>query len=147
MATWTKSTETEQAGTERAPGQTVLFVDDEEAIRACMCAALTQAGYRVLQAGDGREAVRVLLSRHVDLLIADLIMPEQEGLETILYVRKHFPTLNVVAISGGDPSYLSVARKLGARAVLSKPFSADELIAAVDYTCPPGAEEDSAWQG
>jgi len=153
MATWTESTKTQQAGAERTPGQIVLFVDDEKAIRACMCAALTQAGYRVVQAGDGRAAVRVLLSRHIDLLVTDLIMPEQEGIETILYVRKHLPDLNVIAISGGDPVHLKAAKSLGARAVLRKPFSADELVAAADSICSPapdpvggmpGAEEDSA---
>jgi len=156
MATWTESTKTQQGRDERTPSQVVLVVDDEEAVRAFICEALTQAGYRTTHAGDGREAIRVLLSRRVDLLITDLLMPEQDGLETVLYVRKHFPTLNVIAISGGDPAYLSVARKLGARALLRKPFSANELAVAVDSICPPashsgsgmpGAEEDSASQG
>jgi len=153
MATWTESARTRQARAGTAPGQTVLFVDDEPSLRACMSAALTLAGYRVIQARDGREAVRVLLSQHIDLLVTDLIMPEQEGIETILFVRKNFLSLNVIVISGGDPVLLGAARKLGARAALCKPFSACELVAAVDSICSPagsgmpGADEDWSRQG
>lgn len=131
-------------------------MDDEEQLRTYMCEALTNAGYRVIQAANGKEALAVLLSRHVNLLITDLIMPEQEGIETILYVRKNFPNLTVIAMSGGDVELLRVARKLGARAVLCKPFSIGELVATVNYVCWPAAssgseipdaEEDSPWPG
>jgi len=124
-----------------------LLVDDEEALRTYMGAALTEAGYRVIQAGDGREAVRILLSQHIDLLVTDLIMPEQEGIETILFVRKNFPSLTVIAISGGDLVLLVVARKLGARAVLCKPFSARELLAAVDSICSQAPHSGSSMLG
>jgi DNA-binding response OmpR family regulator len=83
-------------------------------------------------------------------------MPEQEGIETMLFVRKNFLNLNVIAISGHGPGFLRVARKLDARAGLCKPFSARELVATVDSICPPaplsgsgtpGVDEDWLWQG
>jgi DNA-binding NtrC family response regulator len=70
----------------------------------------------------------------VDLVVTDLFMPEQEGLETIGAVRKQHPKLPVIAISGGNvvsEAMLSVARELGAQEVLEKPFGMDALLAAV----------------
>ena len=97
-----------------------------------MAMVLREAGYRLLSARNGCEVVRVVESRRVDLLITDLMMPEQEGIETILYIRKNYPAIKMIATSGGDPSNLRAARVLGAWATIQKPFSADELVAAVN---------------
>ena len=109
----------------------ILVAEDDEALGAFMAMVLREAGYRLLSARNGCEVVRVVESRRVDLLITDLMMPEQEGIETILYIRKNYPAIKMIATSGGDPSNLRAARVLGAWATIQKPFSADELVAAV----------------
>jgi DNA-binding NarL/FixJ family response regulator len=78
-----------------------------------------------------------LAAEHVpDIVITDLVMPEKEGMETIVEVRKRWPGVRVVAISGGGymsaSAYLTMASRLGAVKTLSKPFSNRELMAAVD---------------
>jgi hypothetical protein len=105
------------------PEATIVVVDDDPAIRGFLRHFLRLSGYRVLEAANGRQAVQHLRQRKVDLLITDLLMPDQEGLETIQAVRKEFPDLPVVAMSGGfGGQFLSVAEKLGAREILHKPF-------------------------
>ena len=128
----TDSTESPRTTVESSADLVILVAEDDEALRIFMDMVLTGAGYRLLSACNGREAVRVLKSRRIDMLFTDLMMPEQEGIETILYVRKNYPGLKLIATTGGDPTNLSVARKLGAWAIIQKPFSADELVAVVD---------------
>ena len=71
-----------------------------------------------------------------DLVITDIVMPEMDGLETLIELRKHYPTLTVIAMSGGgrvgNMDFLGSAEKLGASAVLHKPFTLDVLTAAID---------------
>jgi CheY-like chemotaxis protein len=90
---------------------TVLIVDDEALVRYTLEAALRPSGYRVSQAGDGGEALDVLTSDPVDLVVTDLAMPRREGLETIVEIRRRFPQVKVIALSGvfGD-LYLEMAR-------------------------------------
>jgi DNA-binding NarL/FixJ family response regulator len=86
----------------------------------------------VLEAANGRDAFQLASSADVDLLITDLVMPEQEGLETLGRLRKLRADLAIVAISGAfGGSLLSAARLLGAQATLPKPISADALISTV----------------
>lgn len=112
---------------------TVLVVDDEAGVRELIRHLLEPAGYEVLQASHGGMALEVLSGRQVDLMITDLVMPEQEGLETIQAVRKQYPATKIVAISGafgGD--FLHAAKKLGANAALNKPIRPDELLETVE---------------
>jgi len=155
MSIRTEPPETQPAHPQRIPGQVILFVDDDEALRTYACEALTEAGYRAIQAGGGREAFAVVRSQHVDLVITDLLMPEKDGFETILCLRKNFPGLQIAAVSGGDPALLSMAKRLGACSLLFKPFSANDLVAVADYVCwlgshlesgGAGADADSAWE-
>ncbi len=114
----------------------LLVVDDDEALRVFLRKVLERAGHTVLVAGNGREALRLLEREPVDGMISDMIMPECEGVETLLAVRKRFPALRVVAISGGGrltPSdLLTLAQAAGARKTLAKPFTAEELLAVVN---------------
>ncbi|HLK69191.1 MAG TPA: PAS domain S-box protein [Bryobacteraceae bacterium] len=117
-----------------APGTvgTILVVDDDPAIRSFLGRVLSGAGYRVLGAKDGKEAVQHVNISEVDLMITDLIMPEQEGLETIQILHRLRPGLKIIAISGKfGGQFLRVAKLFGARATLTKPVLPDQLLEAV----------------
>ncbi len=111
----------------------VLVIDDDADTRALLEQMLTNAGYEVVLAADGREGVALNRANPADLVITDLYMPTQEGLETITQLRKHFPDVKIIAMSGktAGATMLPVAKRLGAVAVLNKPFLANELLAAV----------------
>ena len=110
----------------------VLVVDDDPQVLKLVSKILTSAGYRVMEASNGRRALEVVGESQVDLILTDLIMPEQEGVETIAKVRKDHPAVRIIAMSGaaGSP-YLRVAELMGAEAVLQKPFGAEELLQIV----------------
>ncbi len=114
---------------------TILLVDDEDGLRSSIAKCLSCEGYRVLEAGDGKKAVAALRASLPDLIITDLIMPDQDGLELLSYIRTQALCIPVIAMSGGGrlgPSdCLKVARLMGAVRTLEKPFDADELLAAV----------------
>ena len=114
----------------------ILLVDDDDSVRIIMRIALVKLGHVVREARDGREAMRLCKQRQPELMITDIIMPEQEGLETIRAVRRLYPEVKVVAMSGGGRAdatdYLKVASALGAKAVLSKPFSTEHLAKVLD---------------
>lgn len=113
----------------------ILVVDDDDQVRELLCMWLEQEGYEVLDADNGRKAVNIQKISPSDLLICDLIMPEQEGIETISQFREEFPEVGIIAISGGGKigpeSYLSIAGHLGAWKVFSKPIDMAELIAII----------------
>jgi CheY-like chemotaxis protein len=111
---------------------TILVVDDAMEIRNLLRKILTGVGYRVLEAKDGGEAVRQVQTSEVDLVIIDLVMPGQEGIETIQVLRRARPQLKIIAISGQFAGQmLPAAEHLGANAALSKPISPDELLDAI----------------
>ncbi len=109
----------------------IVLVDDDEAVRVIVRMALERMGYEVREASNGREAMKLLADRTPDLVLTDIIMPEQEGIETIGAVRRKFPTVRVIAMSGGGrisaTDYLQTAISMGADAVLAKPFANEEL--------------------
>ena len=106
------------------PGRVVLIVDDDSAERELAREALEASGYEIVEARNGREAEGVLARTHVDLMITDIVMPEQDGLETIKSVRKAYPLLKIVAMSETTGGYqLRAARLLGADAILAKPLT------------------------
>src|SRR5262249_44040719 len=112
----------------------VLVVDDEAQVRGLLRTILEPAGHHVLDAGDGAEALRVVRREGVDLVFCDLFMPGQDGLETIRDLRRDFPGLPVVAVSGGCDGridLLPVARLLGAAQTLKKPFRPESVLDAV----------------
>ena len=114
------------------PAAAILVVDDEEGVRGLFQRVLTGAGYEVVVAGDGAEALIKIRERRFDLLLTDLVMPEREGLELIMTLRKERPELKVVAVSGAfGGTCLEAAKAMGARAALLKPVSPDQLLAAV----------------
>jgi CheY-like chemotaxis protein len=115
----------------------VLIVDDDPAILKGLSAAFGRLGVKTETAADGAQAIKRLTCSMPDLMITDIIMPEREGLETIMAARAcAAPGLKIIAISGGGrldgSELLGVARSLGADAVLSKPFRPSQLIALAE---------------
>ncbi len=114
------------------PVRRVLIVDDDAQVRSFLATLLEADGYSVLQASNGREAQARCNETAFDLVITDLVMPEQEGLETIHAIRKKWPQTRVVAISGAfGGAYLELAKKLGADALFRKPFDPDTILSEV----------------
>jgi CheY-like chemotaxis protein len=113
----------------------VLIIDDEPEIRTLVQAVLDGAGYQTIQASDGREGIAIQRKNPSDLIITDLIMPGQEGLETIIELRRLYPKVRIVAMSGGGHGgvldFLPMASQLGAARTLAKPFTRDQLLTAV----------------
>jgi two-component system cell cycle sensor histidine kinase/response regulator CckA len=112
--------------------RTVLIVDDEPEVRQLFTYVLSGAGFGVLTAANGREAIESVRNRPVDLVLCDLVMPEKEGLETIQQLRASHPGMKVVAVSGAfGGSFLKAARLMGASATLSKPVSPEKLVQTI----------------
>jgi DNA-binding NtrC family response regulator len=113
----------------------ILVVDDDEAVRIVLKRILSRAGYDVECAQNGIDAMRKLKLKSADIVITDIIMPEQEGIETILMIKKMHPEIGIIAISGGGrigPSdYLSMAKLLGADFTFAKPWNNQELLDAI----------------
>lgn len=114
----------------------VLVIDDSPTVREMVRTALEPAGHEVLQAADGRVGVEVQRVLSCDVVITDLIMPEKEGLETILELRREWPQLKIIAVSGGSAvlnktDLLRAARSFGAAQTISKPFTARQLLDSV----------------
>jgi CheY-like chemotaxis protein len=111
---------------------TILVVDDNITIRLMLKGILEEAGYEVLLAADGKEALAVYNEYAPDLILTDLVMPEKEGLETIMELRrKMLSEVKIIAMSGGIAGYpdsLSTARMLGADAVIAKPFDRNGVL-------------------
>lgn len=114
----------------------VLIVDDDDQVRAVLRRTLEGGGHQVTDAPDGKAGARLYRQQPADLILMDIIMPEQEGLETIQELRRDFPDVKIIAISGGGrgsaANYLVLARKLGADLALEKPISHQDLLRAVD---------------
>ena len=114
------------------------MADDEAGVRGFLRKVLEQSGHEVIEAADGKQALRQARAGHVDLVITDIIMPEQEGVETIQALRKEMPDIGIIAISGVyQGQFLKVAQMLGPAAALSKPVSAELLLARVAEVLRP----------
>ena len=115
----------------------VLLVDDDDSYARAVTRWLVTAGCEVVYAANGQEALEMLREAPVDSILTDLFMPEKEGLETITEARMTRPGVRIVAMSGGGSlgdgrTLLTVARALGASATLQKPFSRQQLLAALE---------------
>ena len=115
------------------PAESILLVDDDESYRFILRHHLEGLGYRVLEAGDGNEALSILCDRPIPLAILDLVMPNGEGLETIRILRRKGWHTKVLAVSGARAAhtYLDAASKLGADAAVEKARPVSELLDTV----------------
>jgi len=123
--------------------KSILVIDDEPYVRSFIRLALGRAGYDVSEAADGREGLRLYASLKPDCVITDLYMPEKEGLESIMEMRRHEHHARIIAISGGVdaylPGFLKAAKQLGADAIMPKPFSVETLLEQVGRLLPETA--------
>ena len=119
----------------------ILVIDDQEPIRRVVRRALENEGHQVLDASDGEMGIAILRKHSADVVITDIFMPGQDGILTLRQIRKQFPKVKVIVISGGDSSGLLDLRKdaelLGAVKSLPKPFDAREILAAVAEVLGP----------
>jgi DNA-binding NtrC family response regulator len=119
-----------------APTQRILVVDDDPSIRRTLNILLSKAGYEVIQASDGSEAVRAWRDRGADLVITDLHMPNKDGIETIIELLSHTPGIRIIAMSGGGQSkrldLLGNVALLGSVLTIEKPFTLAEMMTMVN---------------
>jgi CheY-like chemotaxis protein len=116
----------------------ILIIDDEATIRSMLRLILEREGYQVIEAPDGIEGIRHYRQQPTDLIITDLIMPNKDGIGMIIELKKEYPQINIIAMSGGGlnkpDGYLKGAKQLGAKYTLSKPIDREELLRAVKDT-------------
>ncbi len=117
----------------------LLVIDDDQLFLTLMIRALEHRGHEVAFAHDGAAGERMFAAGEYDAVVCDIVMPEQEGVQTIRQMRAHRPDVGIVAISGGlsfghssSVDVLDIAGKFGADVTLKKPFQFPELVAAVD---------------
>jgi len=110
----------------------ILIVDDEQNIRNILCETLKKDEYEIFEASSGQEAIDILDSNAVDLMITDLVMPGKTGLDLIMEIKEKIPEINIIAISGGGGingrfDYLPIAQLIGANNIIRKPFSMADI--------------------
>ncbi|MDB6127487.1 MAG: response regulator receiver domain [Verrucomicrobia bacterium] len=113
----------------------ILIIDDDDTLRGIIVKSLTHAGHQVTNTNNGRKGVDMYRADPVDLVITDMVMPEQEGMETIKILHREFPQLKIIAMSGGlegSSLYLDLTRRLGATCTLPKPFTLQQLKEAIE---------------
>jgi two-component system, chemotaxis family, chemotaxis protein CheY len=119
----------------------VLIIDDDDDVRGVLRLMLESEGFEVAESRDGAEGIQALRQQAADLVFCDLFMPGKDGLEVIQELRRDFPGVKVIAMSGGGYSgtmaLLDVARQLGAVEALSKPFSVTDAVAAARRALEP----------
>jgi DNA-binding response OmpR family regulator len=119
----------------------ILIVEDNKDLREMLKTSLIRRKYTVLEASNGKEALLKFKPAVIDLVITDIIMPEEDGLKVIMQLRELKPGLKIIAISGGGKigpgNYLNLARALGADEIFPKPFSLTSLLTRIDSILEP----------
>ena len=114
----------------------ILVVDDVELERFVIRVYLESAGHQVAEAGNGVEAIAAQDADPFDLVITDIVMPEKEGVETIIELKRAYPALKIIAISSGgagrNADYLKLAEEFGADKIIPKPIPKDVLLEQVN---------------
>jgi CheY-like chemotaxis protein len=114
----------------------ILIVEDDTDLREMLKVSLVRRKYTVIEAVNGKEAIARFKPSVTDLVITDLIMPEDDGLTVIMKLKEIKPSIRIIAISGGGKAgpgnYLSLAKALGADAIFSKPFPVNDLIVTIE---------------
>ena len=109
----------------------ILIIDDQEVIRMTLSETLEHDGHTITEASDGVKGIAAFHENRAEIVITDILMPNKEGIETIIELRNIDPNVKIIAMSGGgrtqNASLLDVAQKVGANAVLKKPFRTQAL--------------------
>ena len=113
----------------------ILIIEDDVPVRMIIRRMIEAEGHEVIEASDGQSGVEAYRKNPADLVITDIVMPRKEGLETIKELRKDYPDVRIIAISGGGKvqgkQYLELARKFGALRTFEKPFTWKKLVETV----------------
>ena len=113
----------------------ILVIDDDEQVLDMLYESLTREGYDVLRASNGEQGLRRYRQEPVDLIITDIIMPEKEGIETIIELRQDFPDVKIIAMSGGGRigtnDYFHLAKIFGVQRTFTKPVAREQLLDAI----------------
>ena len=113
----------------------IIVIDDDESVRKAIRRVLEPLGHEVREAEDGAAGLALLADKDADLVITDIFMPGQDGIVTVRQIRKQYPEVKVIAISGGDASgrmdLREDAKLMGATATLAKPFELEDLVRTV----------------
>ncbi|OEU44916.1 MAG: hypothetical protein BBJ60_11980 [Desulfobacterales bacterium S7086C20] len=114
----------------------VVVIDDNAEIRHVIELKLRTHGYKVITAANGKEGLNLIKSKQPDVVITDIVMPEKEGIEVITEVRRDFPNVKIIAMSGGGligpHEYLSWTKMMGVQRTFTKPFAINEILEAVN---------------
>lgn len=125
----------------------ILIIDDDDQVRAMLRRTLEAQGYEVAEAANGSLGIASFKHDPADLIITDIYMPEKEGLETIIELKRDYPDVRIIAISGGsrdmDLDFLPVAQKLGAVRTLAKPIERSKLLETVNELLGDGEEAEA----
>jgi len=114
---------------------TLLLIDDDDNFRSMLGELLTRKGYTVIEAQDGMDGLHKFREHSPDLIITDIVMPEQDGTGLILELKKLQSTTPIITISGGGGNkgagYLEVAKVFGARQIFEKPINNQDFLKTV----------------
>jgi CheY-like chemotaxis protein len=126
--------------------RSILLIDDNDQIRALLRRILEEAGYFVIDAANGREGLRQFRQTPVALVITDLLMPDSDGLEVTMTLRRESPHVKIIALTGGagEPNLLQVAKLLGAHRTMKKPLEMTELLKAVQQELQEGSLQNES---
>ncbi|HEY8227463.1 MAG TPA: response regulator [Pyrinomonadaceae bacterium] len=119
----------------------ILLVEDDDEVRDVLKTLLRDEGHEVFEAADGNAAMEEFVRVPADLVILDIVLPDKEGLETIIDLRRTYPNVKIMAMSGGGRTspqdYLDMAKRLGAVEVIAKPFTIDDFLKCVNLVLKP----------
>ena len=113
----------------------VLIIDDDDIMRDMLLQMMEMGGVSAKGAENGEIAMKLVEKETFRLIITDIVMPEKEGLEVIMFLKKKVADLPVIAVSGGGrvnpDTYLNLSLKFGARYAFEKPFDREQFMNAV----------------
>lgn len=114
----------------------IVVVDDDPLVQRTCQLCLEPLGYKVALASNGAEALEKIAKNSVSAVLVDIFMPEMDGIETLLSIKKNFPAIPVIVMSGGGArarlDFLAAATRFGADQVVKKPFTAEDLISVLN---------------
>lgn len=110
----------------------ILVMDDDSSVRIALRTLLQKEGHGVLEAVNGIEGAKLYAENRPNLVITDILMPDRDGVETLLELRHGFPDIKVIVISGNAQEFLPITEDLGAHRTMTKPFKTDEVLGAVN---------------
>jgi DNA-binding response OmpR family regulator len=128
------------------PNCAVCVIEDNDDLRNLLCTVLRRSGFQVTGARDGNEGIKSVEKSGAQVVVTDIVMPNREGIETIIELKARMPDIRILAISGGGQTqngrdYLELASHLGADDALLKPFSLVEFLHRITKLARPAAKQ------